>query len=514
MTAQLQPIDLVAPGFRGLNLSQSSSILSPEYCTKADNCVIDASGRLAARDGYTNQTTTAISTGESVKTIFEYREGDGTRSLIVSWDGGISTAIDDPEGGDISGSVTDTDGYWWFQNYNDKVVGFIDGQKPIVYDGSGTFATVSESAGTAPTVFDGIGLAAYGRIWAVDSDGVTIKYCDLLDETAWSGAGTGAIDMSNIWTAGTDTIRALAAFNTLLVIFGTNHIVFMGDSTGSELGVDPDNLYVTDIITGTGCTSQRSIQPVGESDLLFLSRNGIQSLARVIIQKSNPITNLSKTVRSELLGDAAALSSPNAVSSVYDPVRGFYLLTFSGTGRTWCLDQRYPYADDQGDRLSIVTTWSLAPTAWVIRDSGDLLLGTTAEVGLYGGNSDDGNTFRFVYQSPWLDLGEQLANRLKILKRIGSVLFVQDESTIVFKWATDFESEFSSLSKTVMGDGGSEYGVAEFGEGEFSGGLSLRILRVNARDTGQYYRLAVEGDITGTFALQQLELFAKIGRLA
>jgi hypothetical protein len=40
---QLQPIDLVTPGFRGLNTAQSGSILSPAYCTQADNAIIDAS---------------------------------------------------------------------------------------------------------------------------------------------------------------------------------------------------------------------------------------------------------------------------------------------------------------------------------------------------------------------------------------------------------------------------------------------------------------------------------------
>lgn len=513
MTAQLQPIDLVAPGFLGLNLAQASNILSPQFATQAQNCVIDSSGRLAARQGYVDQTTTEITSTPNVETLFEYRQGDGTRSLICAWDGGIANSIDDPEGNDISGSVTDTSGRWWMQNFNDKVIAFQDGQKPIVYTGTGNFATVVESGGTAPTSHEGIGMCAYGRVWGVDSDGVTVKYSGLLDETDWNGSGAGSIDFSNIWTAGTDTITAIIAFNGDIVVFGKNHIIFITDGQGSSIGVDPNNIYVADVINGTGCLSQWSIQHVGESDLLFLSRNGVQSLQRVVLQKSNPITTQSKNVRTELMGDARA-EDANAISSFYSPKDGFYGITFPTAGRTWILDQRFNYQDKQGDQLAIVTAWTLAPSSWCVRDNDDLLLGVAGNVGLYNGNDDDGASFRFVYQSPWLDLGEGLANRLKILKRIGAILFVQDEADILFKWGVDFSQDFNTSTKSVMGDGGAEWGVGEWGIAEFSGGLSLRILRVNARDTGQYFRLGIEGDITGTFAVQQLELFAKIGRLA
>ena len=513
MTAQAQMIDLVAPGFRGINSAQSGSVLPPVFATEAQNCLLDSVGRLSARAGYTDQTTTSITPAVDVLSIHEYRKGDGTRSLVCSWDGGIADSIIDPEGNDISGVVTDTSGNWWFQNFNDKVIGFIDGQKPIVYSGTGTFATVVESSGTAPAVTNGIALCAYGRVWAVAADGVTINYSGLLDETDWGGVGAGSIDFSNIWTAGTDSIKAIAAFNAGLIVFGNNHVIFITDGAGSAIGVDPSNIYVSDIITGTGCMSQWSVQPVGESDLLFLSRNGVQSLARLIIDKSNPLTNQSLKVRSQLLGDARS-EDPLAIRSFYSPESGVYGITFPVSGRTWVLDQRYKYQDEERNELAPVTNWTLAPSAWCVRDNEDILLGVLQGVGLYGGNDDDGATFRFKWQSPWLNFGEQLNNRLKILKRMSAILFVQDEADILFKWGTDFENNFKSKTRSVTGDGGSEFGIAEFAIGEFSGGLSLRIIKINASESAQYFRFAIEGDITGTFALQQLELFAKIGRLA
>jgi hypothetical protein len=519
MVGQLEPVNLVAPGFRGLNLSRAGSILDPSFATQASNCVIDDEGRLAARSGFSDVTTTDITSNPTIKSLFEYRREAGTVSTILAWNGGISDDIADPEGNDISGVVTDAEGRWWFQNYNDKCIGFQDGQKPIVFTGTGNFATVVESSGTAPTSKGGVGLCAYGRVWGVDSDGQTIKYSALLDETDWGGAGSGSIDMSNVWTDGTDVIKAIVAFNGRFIVFGLRHIIVWTDGTGSQLGLDPANITVTDVITGTGCVTQWSIQPVGESDLLYLSRNGVQSLARVILTNSNPVETVSKNVRDDMITRLKMLSDTDGIRSVYSPRNGFYLITFpvSGTanGITYVIDQRYPYQDEEGDRLNIITTWDLAPTSWLSSDDFELRLGGTHGVGLYAGlDTDNGSTFRFIYESPWLELGEVFADRLKILKRIGGILFIQTSASVIFKWSTDFNASFNSLTKDISSDAASEWGIAEWSIGEWSGGLSLRIIKLPARDTGQYFRIGLEGDVSGPFAIQQLELFTKIGRLA
>ena len=514
-TNQLQTIDLVAPGFRGLNFSQSGGLLHPAFATEALNCILDANGRLAARDGVTNQTSTAISPAVPVKTLFEFRTEDDETEIILAYDGGISNSIANPEGSDISGAVDDADGNWWFVNFNNKVIGFQQGLIPIAYTGTGTFAEITESSGTAPS--GGVGLAAFGRLWGVDSDLQTIQYSALLDETAWDAAdGGGAIDMRTVWTHGTDIVTALWAFNGGLVVFGKRHIVFWVDGQGSALGLDPTQMYVVDAVAGTGCVSQWTVQPVGESDLLYLSSNGVQSIARVIQEKSAPIATLSKYVRDDLLQQLQS-EDTSLIRSTYNPLEGFYLLSFPENMQTWCLDQSSPYVDEVGHQLSVITRWNIAPTAMITRDNNALLLAiTSGKVGQYSGDQDDGSDISFQYKSPWLDLGEEIANRLKILKRLGAILFVRNETTIAFKWSVDFDEEFQVIQRTIEGDASAEWGSAEWGEDEWSGGLALRILKVPARKkgTGQYFRIGIEATIRGELAVQQAELFAKIGRLA
>jgi hypothetical protein len=508
---QIQPVDLVAPGFRGLNLIQSGALLSPQYAIFATNAVIDASGRLAARDGLTNLTTTPIGGSPAVRTLFEYLKIDGSRSLIIAWDGGIGTSVSNPSGSDISGAVVDASGNWKFVNFNNKVVGFQTGQKCIVYNGAGNFATVVESSGTAPT--GGVGTSAYGRVWQVDSDLQTIKYSGLLNETQWNSGGAGQIDMRNIWTQGMDVVTAIMGFNGLLVVFGKNHIVFFGDGVGTVLGINPTNLVVTDVISGTGCLEQHSIQAIGQTDLIFAGPNGVQSIARLIQERSNPVTTLTKYVRPELVRQLT--QETTGIRSAYNPVSGFYALGLSNNQQVWVLDVRRLYRDDDGDTCAIVTTWNMAPTAMLTSAAGTLYIAVTGgKVAQYTGNTDQGSTFRFVYQSPWLNLGEDYANRLKILKRMGAILYVRNQTQIVFKWYIDFSDDFDTANRTVTGASASEWGTAEYGIAEWSGGFALRILKLPARGRGQYFKIGIEADVNGQFAVQQAELFAKLGRLA
>lgn len=512
MVQQLLPIDAVTPGRRGLNLQQKGSILSPDWATNAKNCILDDGRRLAARQGYSVTTTTDITSTPDVEAIWEYLQGDGTVEMLVAWNGGIGNSLSDPEGNDVSGAVTDADGRWWFQNFNNKVLGFQDGQKPIVYSGS-TFATVTESSGTAPTSHNGIALCAYGRVWGLDSDGQTIKYSALLDETDWGGAGAGSLDMSNIWTQGMDEVTAIAAFNGSFIVFGKNHIVIWEDNIGSQLGVSPTQLVVVDVIEGTGCISQWTLQGIADTDLLYYSRNGLQSLGRVVQEKSNPVGNVSKYVRDDLADDID-LEDTLDLRSAYSPEEGFYLLSIPAADITWCFDVRSAFRDEEGDTVYPATYWTLTPTALCVRESGDILLGAPGQVWTYGADGDDGNLIRYEYASPWLDLGEDLGNRLKMLKRIGSILFVRNNAGIEYKWATDFQENDNSIVKVVVDPSASEWNIAEWGLGEWSGGLFLQIIKVPARGVGQYYRVKIETSVTGQFALQQLELFTKLGRIA
>lgn len=521
MTRQILPIDAVTPGRLGLNLQQKTSILTPEWATNARNCRLDEAQRLALRDGYSVSTGTPTGASDQIESIHEYLQGDGTVETIFATNDNIYKDISTPSS--IKGGLTITDGRWYFQNFNNKVIGFQDGKDPIVYTGS-TFATIVAGSGTIPTSKNGIGLCAYGRVWALDSDGQTIKYSGLLDETDWGGAGAGSIDMSNVWTKGMDEVKAIAAFNGSFLVFGKNHIVIWEDELGSQLGLNPTDLAVVDVIEGTGCISHWTVKSIGETDIVFMSRNGLQSLGRVIQEKSNPLRTVSKYVRDQLLEDVADQADPLDLRAVYSPEEGQYLLSIPTNEVVYVFDIRNKFRDEEGDIAFPTFQWyfkdsggaDFAPYALEVTQAGALLMGSgVGEIYTYGGaDSDGGTAMRYEYASPWLDLGEDLGNRLKILKRIGAIIYVRNNSGIQFKWATDFSDQFGYVTKEIIDPNVAEWNIAEWGLGEWSGGLFLQIIKVPARDVGQYYQIKIETTTTGQFALQQVELFTKVGRIA
>lgn len=509
----VQPISLVTPANMGLNKQAESAILGPSWCTTALNCVFDISGRLAARKGWSNQTTTAASGTPLFEQVTEYIRKNTTSTFIAAGGSKLWTGLS--TWSDITGTATVTVGNnWQFINYNDKVLGFQQGEQPIRYTGTGSFADLVAAAGTAPQ--GNCALAAFGRVWAADSDHQTIKYSTLLDETTWSGGTAGSIDMSSVWPNGMDEIIALAAYNGLFVVFGKNTVIIWQDPGGGALGIDPAQMGVIDTIIGVGCIARDSVQQIDSGDILFLSASGVQSLSRLIQEKSNPIENVSKNIR-DYLATYVAAETPSKIRTVFSPEESFYLLSLPSVGKVFCFDtyERLP------DGSLRVTEWDhLIPYA-MLRTKGGITYfslntsGNKGKLGKYDAYNDPDGFYSMDYKSGWLDLGEDAAEYLKMAKQLGTVLFVSSTSTVQVKWAFDFSDTFSSRVKSFAAAGAAEWGIMEWGLGSWSGGLSLRSFEVPMNGTGQYMRLGLQSNIQGSsVALQSMKLIVKIGRLA
>jgi hypothetical protein len=479
--------------------------------------VIDIAGRLAARLGCNPVTTTPITGTPSILSAFEYNQGAGTYQQIVAWNGGISNNVTNPNTGSLVGTGTYTNGRWYFANFNNKVIGFQAGQKPIVYNGTGTFNTVVESAGTAPT--GGIGTAAFGRVWAVQSDLQTIQYSGLLDETDWSttDGNAGIIDMHTIWSDGTDQVTAIFAFNASLVVCGTKHIIFFTDGRGSMLGMDPTQAYVFDVILGTGCVSQWTVDHIGETDVVFLGPNGLQSLQRLTTARNNPIETLSKYNRDTLLTQLAT-ETPSLVSGCFNALTGFYILGLPNSQITWCFDMRRLYQDSVGELCAITTQWSVITTACYSNHLQGLFIarsgkGTLTQYQLY---ADEGSTYTMTYLSPWMTLGQQVAQRLKLLKRIVLILYTAGTESFTLSWGVDFGASTGSVTQIVPALGTTtQYGVSQYGYDQYGAtGQGIYNFKYAAHIRGQYYQLGFSSNVTGVLALQQAQFTAKIGRIA
>jgi hypothetical protein len=517
--AQIQPIDIVAPGALGLNTEKKNTLLPPQWATTALNAVVNQAGRVAARKGWEDQTATAITGNHTIDVIHEYLTEDGTSTILTTANNKVYKNISDysDAANDITSSTAPTADHWQFVNFNGKVLGFQRGHTPIEWVGTGDFTDASYS-GTGP---DGnCAAAAFGRIWAADADKQTIRVSKLLDDTDYlTASGAGTIDMSSVWTNGVDEIVAIAAIGANLVVFGKNHIVLWADGSGSEIGMTLANAEIVDTIEGTGCIARDSIQKTGEGDLLFLSRHGLQSLQRVIASKSNPIDALTKNVRSDFQAaintQRGADAEMDEVRSTWSPEEGLYVINFPQTSQMWVFDTAHPFQDEDSAIRYPVTIWQMGGSisGMATTLAGRLYFGSAGVVGQYASNLDDASTYDFEFWTGWLDFGQEANHRLKILKEMVATVAVGD-GTLQWNWEFDFSGTTLSRSVAYTGGSSAEFDIAEFNIGEFAGSVTLQRKNIPAYGEGQFIRLGVSSTINGFDAIvQQMSIAPKLGRM-
>jgi hypothetical protein len=476
---------------------------------------MDRNGRIAARRGWTDQTTNAIASNPNIDQMVEFLLEDGTVVMVSASGTKVFKDIDDftDTGNDITSSSAPSDDAWTMISFNNKLLSYNVGETATTWANSGDISDQSVGSGAIPT--GDVIHAAFGRIWGMDSDGQTLKFCGLLTELKWAAAdGGGSIDMSSIWTNGMDSVVAISSVGSTLVVFGKKHIVMWADGSGSEIGLSPSRMKIVDIIEGTGCIARQSVQVLGEGDIAFLSRNGVQLLSRVITEKSNPVKTITKYVRKDVITLIDADTMAN-LRSCYSPEEGMYLLTFPASDQLLYLSIKDIYQDEEGDTVAPAAIWRMdpVPRAMVVRENGDILFAFNGVVGKYLGNTDDGTAYSLSFKTGWIDPVDQATNRNKILKEITWWVSTGSNSTVVFNWGFDFSEEVFSKSIAYTGGTGAEWNVAEWGTAEWSGSITLEKRRFPGLGEGQYIRLGLTASISSDFVIQQIQIAPKVARM-
>lgn len=510
MTAQINAVAFPTPGVNGMAKSNSQTVTGPDWCIKAENCIIDAEGRLAARKGWEQLNTNPLTSTPDVSQVFEYLKGDQSTALITAAGNKLWSGTTTPTA--ITGTATVTVGdNWQFVNFNGKLLGFQQGEQPIVWTGTGNFADLVASSGTAPN--GNCAVAAFGRVWACDDDRQTIQYSALLDETKWATAdGAGLIDMRKIWTQGMDEVVGITSYGSQLVVFGRQHIVFWTDGAGSELGMEPSQIYVNSIIENVGLVARDAFVRMGELDIIFWSFNGIRTLRRTIQELATPVNEVSSRNR-DYFAEYLDTGSLSAVRMVYSAVEGFVLLLHPTASKTWCFDVRYPLPDGSLRTFE----WTVLPTAAVSRRDETLIFGfADGLLGTYTGYQDDGASYRYVYHGGWFPLSPETG--LKMLKRAKVSVASRVDVVGSFKWWTDFKNNMQGIQRTWEPPGGSLYNHLpdQFNyTALYSGGGGVIDKNLPLRKSCQYMRFGFECVIDGSpFALQFVNILFEPTRYA
>jgi hypothetical protein len=506
--AQLQTVTIQAPGFLGLNTQDSPLDIAPEYAATANNCVIDRSGRIAARKGFSQLTDFGEDPSIQIEKIGYYSDEVGNTKVYSCSSSGIYSGTTNLTS-EYDTSVTDSD--WEMAQLDNVMYFFQSGHDALSATEGGSVSTVtfSKPAGSPALENANVVLSAFGRLWvaALDTDKQTVYFSDNLDGTEFNDGNAGSIDVSLVWPDGKDEIVALAAHNGFLIIFGSHSILVY---SGPE---DPGNsLVLEDTVSGVGCVSRNTVQVTGQ-DLMFLSKQGVASFGRVIQEKSIPGRAASGTVRDDVI-DRLCNASPSTLRSVYSQEEGFYAIgkidSTKGTADYFVFDMRRSL--ETGGRRA--TFWPSSPFLDMHRNwrTGDIYVAGEG-VGTYSGYNDYSGTYQMSYYTHQLDFGD--ATVLKFLKKVRPVIIGTSDSTATIRWGYDFSGTFKGQALTLAAVSKAEWGVAEWGVDEFGTGTAINTLNVNTTGSGTQAAVGIDVTINGAeFSIQELSIYSTIGRKA
>jgi hypothetical protein len=193
----LQPVSITSPGFFGLNTQEAGVGMNPAFALLTTNSIVDKSGRIAARKGWSYRTSSG-GTSTAPRMLFEFDNFDGTTTIISAGNNAIYTGETTMTSANVrnatnSGnqSVTITDDNWQFiqaqfeAGLNRSAHGYMvqKSHPALVYHklnttGSGAQVTVTSNASGKIT---GVSVTTAGSGYAVNDD------C-----TVTGGTGTGA----------------------------------------------------------------------------------------------------------------------------------------------------------------------------------------------------------------------------------------------------------------------------------------------------------------------------------
>jgi len=527
MSGRLIPAAIQAPGFQGLNSQDSEVTLESGYATSATNCIIDRFGRLGSRRGWQFLTTNngSLADNEPIDFIYEFKNTDGIYTILSAGGGKLFTGDTTLTEKQVRNAANDADvalsvstGNWQAAALQDAsgatALGEVYlgqlGNPLLIYrevSGSYIYQQVAD-VGAVPTglsvsTFDpNCVLSAYGRLWAANlsNSKTTVFYSTLLGGKTFTGAGSGLLDVSAI-VGGNDEIVALASHNNFLIIFMQNNIVVY---SGAD---DPSTIQLSDVIKGVGCIARDSVQNTG-TDLIFLSRSGVRSLARTIQEKSMPMRELSLNVRDVLVRDIQNEVLVN-IKSAYFERDAFYILNLPSTNQIYCFDMRVALPNG----ASRVTTWNTSYSAFCATEARELYLGVDGGIAKYFGYQDNGSSYRMIYFTANTDIGQP--SQLKFLKKASVLVIGNSTQDVVMKYGFDYNSlfqsriYFGSTNNTIA-----EYNIAEYNIAEYSGGLAILEARVNLGGSGRVVKLGIETEVDGSpVSIQKTELFFKMGKV-
>jgi hypothetical protein len=266
-------------------------------------------------------------------------------------------------------------------------------------------------------------------------------------------------------------------------------------------------MTLTDTIEGVGCIARDSVQHTG-TDILFLSETGVRSFGRTVQEKSMPMRDISKNVRTDLIN--LVQLQTNAIKSLYSSEEAFYLLTLPDSNTVYCFDMRRQLEDGSHR----VTTWSsLYPLSFAVLEGGDIYIGISSGIVKYTGYMDGTNKYEMRYFSNPMDFGN--TSNLKFLKKFNLTIIGGQNTPTTLNWGYDYTANYTKQAFVFGSTNIAEYGITEYNTtGEYTSSILINTPKVNTSGSGEVVTIGLEAEVNGApFSIQRIDIHALLGRL-
>ena len=562
MAQQQQNISISAPGFQGINTEDSPLQQEPGFASVADNCIIDAFGRVGSREAFGSYTDTddipydvaaqATTETKQFKQIGGGFIGDEFFTIVIVSHIQYSSVgvvlAEDNYIAKVVGQAVINLPFPALQDernlnnakilaFNDDIYIFSKGNEALRFDGltvellfGGTvdvdYIPPTDDTGVLAVEMDGeIATAAYGRLWVsgVNNDYNTVYYSDLLIGDQWYDGRAvpidtqntgGIIDVSQYWPQGADRITGIVAHNGLLVIFGRHSILIYGSGNNFADPADIGGLVLQDTITNLGLVNRDAVVATG-SELMYVDDSGVRSLGRTIQEKSVPLGNMTQNVKGQLQA-VIATENEQDISLFFMPDKNLVVCQLAGTQQAYVMNVLQPAVNG----AMKITRWTDTKfnRGFYVEEGGDsytLLAGKdTGGVLKYESYIEwDDEPYLMKYASNIFTFGDSLVQ--KFVKQVDfTIISTQIDAPAVVRWGYSGTLDYWA-NKIITAQVPALYNIDSFTHATFSPALStLKRYRTNTKGSGALVRVGFEGNINGnSMSIQEINIQTLLGRI-
>jgi hypothetical protein len=498
---------LGAIGSSGQNSQTTDIDLPPQFGTEVVNAIINQSGKLSSRCSMDRVTSdnADLTTALGIKRVYRHIKADGTSVMMCAGNGRIFSATATALTSVSSGHTTDN---WQFASLNGQIFACQVGKSLYSFADDGT----TPAAVAVPVTPIAIH-AAYGRLWALSADGLTLWWSDILDGDDFVAGSFGSLGLDNIHQGNRTPGVAIVSFNRQLIVLCTNQIIVLGLGDNLDPGDVSVPIFLQDAIPNVGCIARDSVVQTGD-DIMFLSADGVRSLTRSMSEKQgpSPMVDASALNRNALVRNIET-ETPANISACWHPGEAWYQLFLPAVEEVWVFDLSSKIEGTNGPKTVI---WRMGerPAYCGTWFSNDLMFyGTTG--GLANNNLYDADdSYTMIVATGWMSLGAP--DSLKHFKKLILSLTGGGGQLATVRWFVDFDestvrTRTFTLQTTADPD---EYNIGEYNTAEFSNGLGTAEFGIQLSNSAKFIKIQVDLPVSASqVTINNAQLFSQLGRV-